>query len=57
MPRLIELADDDDEAFFQPLSATQRSDLVELLQRLTARARSVTHDTKPITSDTKKIDS
>ncbi len=46
MPRLAELADENDEAFFRTLTATERAELVGLLQRLTARARTVTHDEK-----------
>jgi DNA-binding MarR family transcriptional regulator len=44
VPRLIELADQNDAAFFATLSSAQRAGLTGLLQSLTAHARTVTSD-------------
>ncbi len=45
VPVLIELADENDEAFFGTLRPAQRAELAGLLQRLVSEAQAVGHDT------------
>jgi MarR family transcriptional regulator, organic hydroperoxide resistance regulator len=46
VPRLVDLADENDGTFFATLTGTQRAELAGLLQSLTARAQTITHDKK-----------
>lgn len=46
VPVLIQLADQNDEAFFGTLPAAQRAELARLLQRLLAGARTSGHDNR-----------
>jgi len=44
VPVLVQLADQNDEAFFGTLPATQRAELAGLLQHLLSQARTLSHD-------------
>ena len=46
VPMLVELADQNDEAFFGTLPLAQRAELAGLLQRLVCEARAVSRDTR-----------
>jgi DNA-binding MarR family transcriptional regulator len=46
LPKLVELADRNDEAFFGTLPPAQRAELAGLLQRLASEARTASHDNK-----------
>lgn len=46
VPGLVQLADQNDEAFFGTLPAAGRAELAGLLQRLLCEARAVSHDNK-----------
>jgi DNA-binding MarR family transcriptional regulator len=46
LPKLVELADQNDEAFFGTLPPAQRAELAGLLQRLASEARTASHDNK-----------
>jgi DNA-binding MarR family transcriptional regulator len=46
VPALVELADQNDEAFFATLPPAQRAELAGLLQRLLSEARTVSHDNR-----------
>jgi hypothetical protein len=46
VPMLVELADQNDEAFFGTLPLAQRAELAGLLQRLLSQARTVSHDNR-----------
>jgi MarR family transcriptional regulator, organic hydroperoxide resistance regulator len=46
VPALVELADQNDEAFFGTLPPAQRAELAGLLQRLLSEARTVSHDNR-----------
>jgi DNA-binding MarR family transcriptional regulator len=46
VPALVELADQNDAAFFGTLTDTQRTELAGLLRRLVADARAITTNTK-----------